>query len=130
MNFWQTSFTSEELFIFRSDTDDDVVKDILLMKNVPVTVERKMENDSEKISAWIHELLLEEEKVYYLEQLIQTVYQNGESVERIAKFIRMSVLRSGGRKMFDYSRCYDLLMEIRQEMQEMEALNRELFTLE
>ncbi len=127
---WQTSFTSEELFIFRSDTDDDVVKDILLMKNVPVTVERKMENDSEKTSAWIHELLLEEEKVYYLEQLIQTVYLNGESVERIAKFIHMSVLRSGRRKMFDYSLCCDLLMEIRQEMQEMEALNRELFTLE
>ncbi|WWR15372.1 NACHT domain-containing protein [Lachnospiraceae bacterium JLR.KK008] len=127
---WKTTFTSEGMFIFRSNREDDVVKDILLMKNVPVTVERKMENDSEKISAWIHELLLEEEKVYYLEQLIQTVYQNSESVERIAKFIRMSVLRSGGMKMFDYGLCYDLLMEIRQEMQEMEALNRELFTLE
>lgn len=127
---WQASYTSEKLFIFNGDKDDDVVKEIAVMKKIPVTADREEEIYRETLKEMIQRFPLEEEKVYYMDDLVREVYNKREPSNLLADFIQMYGLQNGDIDLIDYELCHNLLEEIQQEIEEMEALNRELFIFE
>lgn len=127
---WQASYTSEKLFIFNGDKDDDVVKEIAVMKKIPVTADREEEIYREALKEMIQRFPLEEEKVYYMDDLVREVYNKREPSNLLADFIQMYGLQNRDIDLVDYELCHNLLEEIQQEIEEMEALNRELFIFE
>lgn len=127
---WQASYTSEKLFIFNGDKDDDVVKEIAIMKKIPVTADREEEKYRETLKEMIQRFPLEEEKVYYMDDLVREVYNKREPSNLLADFIQMYGLQNRDIDLIDYELCHNLLEEIQQEIEEMEALNRELFIFE
>lgn len=121
-------FNSTGFFFAHESDRNDVVKNIIIMKKVPALVQKtkKAGESWREIEKKMAEIEIEEEKIYYLGDFIKEICRKNADSDLVATFLRQCVIPARDEFLVDDKLCRNLLHEIKQEIKEMEEVDREL----